>query len=120
MVKAILALVVVLGVFGGAVYVYKNFLLGKVRAVGRFGGLNSPIKVLSKSYLEPRKHIAIVDVAGEVLVLGITQTSISFLTKLEEPEAIEAVRNVKAQSSRSFIDVLKERVGSRKNDKSKD
>lgn len=114
MVKAILALAIVLGIFGAAVYVFKKFVLGKVRSLGRLGGLNSPVRVLSRSYLEPRKNIAIVEVAGEVLVLGVTQTSISFLTKLEEPEAIEAVRNIGTKSSRSFTQVLKDKVGSRK------
>jgi len=113
-IKMILALVIVLVVFGGGAYIFKRCVLGRMRGVGRLGGLNSPVKVLSKSYLEPRKQIAIVDVAGEVLVLGITQTTMVCLTKLEDPAAIEAVRSRGARPRRSFVDIFQEKLGAKK------
>lgn len=114
MLKMILALVIVLVLFGGGAYLFKFYVLGKFRGMGRFGGANSPIKVLCRSYIEPRKNITIVEVAGEVLVLGVTNNSIECLTKLEDPEAIETVRNAGGRASRSFVDIFQEKLGSKK------
>ncbi|VAW34556.1 hypothetical protein MNBD_DELTA02-787 [hydrothermal vent metagenome] len=114
MAKMLLALAIVLVLFGAAAYFFKRYVFGRGRGLGRFGGSNVPVKVLSRNYIESRKNIAIVDVAGEILVLGITPSSITFLTKLEEPEAIEAARNTGRRSSGSFIDIFQEKLGAKK------
>ncbi|VAV85218.1 hypothetical protein MNBD_DELTA01-1729 [hydrothermal vent metagenome] len=114
MAKMLLALAVVLALFGGGAYLFKRYVFGRGRGLGRFGGSNAPVKVLSRNFIESRKNIAIVDVAGEILVLGITPAAITFLTKLEEPEAIEAVRNTGRRNSRSFIDIFQEKLGAKK------
>ncbi len=114
MAKMLLALAVVLALFGGIAYLFKRYVFGRGGGFGRLGGSNAPVKVLSRNYIESRKNIAIVDVAGEILVLGITPASITYLTKLEEPEAIEAVRNSRRRGSRSFVDIFQERSGAKK------
>ncbi len=118
MAKMLLALAIVLVVFGGGAYLFKRYVFGRGRGLGRLGGPGAQVKVLSRNFIESRKNIAIVDVAGEVLVLGITPTAITFLTKLEEPEAIEAVRSSGRRSSRSFVDIFQEKLG-KKNTKQK-
>ncbi len=114
MAKMLLALAIVLGVFGGGAYFFKRYVFGRGRGLGRFGSPDAQVKVLSRNFIESRKNIAIVDVAGEVLVLGITPTAITFLTKLEEPEAIEAVRSSGQRRSRSFVDIFQEKLGKNK------
>jgi len=118
MAKMLLALAIVLVIFGGGAYFFKRYVFGRGRGLGRFGGPEAQVKVLSRNFIESRKNIAIVDVAGEVLVLGITQTTITFLTKLEDPEAIEAVRSSGRRASRSFVDIFQEKLG-KKNTKQK-
>jgi flagellar biogenesis protein FliO len=41
------------------------------------------VKVLSSHYLGPKKNITLVQVAGRVLVLGVTDTSIQMITELQ-------------------------------------
>ncbi|HHL39411.1 MAG TPA: hypothetical protein ENJ37_02785, partial [Deltaproteobacteria bacterium] len=60
-----------------------------------------------------RRNIAIVDVAGELLVLGLTPTSITLLTRLERAESLERVRRFEEGGEGSFVEVLQERLGLR-------
>ena len=78
-----------------------------------FGGGNL-IRTLATSYVGPRKAVSIVDVAGEVLVLGISNNEVSLLTKIKDPARVEAIKSVCGRNSplRSFEDHLK-RVSSK-------
>jgi flagellar biogenesis protein FliO len=57
-----------------------------------FGGEGKPIKVLSTGFLAPRKSIALVEVAGDVLVIGISNDQISLLGNVQDPERIEQIK----------------------------
>jgi len=59
MAKMLLALAVVLALFGGGAYLFKRYVFGRGRGLGRFGGSNAPVKVLSRNFIESRKNIAI-------------------------------------------------------------
>lgn len=50
------------------------------RRRGRGKGL---IRVVASTYIGPRKAIALVDVAGEYVVLALTRDGITYLTKVE-------------------------------------
>ena len=50
------------------------------------------IQVVSTNYLAPKKNISLVEVAGEILVLGISEQNISLLTSIREPERIEEIK----------------------------
>jgi flagellar protein FliO/FliZ len=47
------------------------------------------IRVLSSSYVGPRKQVLVVAVAGEVLILGATATELVPLGRLSDPEHIK-------------------------------
>lgn len=47
------------------------------------------IRVLTTKPIAPRKYISLVEIGGEVLALGISDTQISYLTKVESPEWLE-------------------------------
>nr|NIP99746.1 flagellar biosynthetic protein FliO [Nitrospinaceae bacterium]NIR53874.1 flagellar biosynthetic protein FliO [Nitrospinaceae bacterium]NIS84288.1 flagellar biosynthetic protein FliO [Nitrospinaceae bacterium]NIT81095.1 flagellar biosynthetic protein FliO [Nitrospinaceae bacterium]NIU43377.1 flagellar biosynthetic protein FliO [Nitrospinaceae bacterium] len=51
------------------------------------------IQVLGTGFLGPRKNIAIVEVAGEVLVLGVSNDNISLLATIREKDRIEQIKN---------------------------
>jgi flagellar biogenesis protein FliO len=70
--------------FGFKKYVLKNTA---------FGGGNKMVNVLGTWFLGPKKNIALVEVAGEVLVLGISQDSISLLSSIIDEEKIEEIKN---------------------------
>jgi flagellar biogenesis protein FliO len=74
---------------------------GILGAVGRFAKKNLSrngrmIEVLSTHYLGPKKSIAVVRVAGRILVLGVSNDAINLITQLPdgEADALGAVGNL--------------------------
>jgi flagellar biogenesis protein FliO len=51
------------------------------------------VNVLGSGFLGPKKNIVLVEVAGEVLVLGMSQDNISLLTNITDPEKIEEIKS---------------------------
>ena len=94
-------LTVILGLF---------FFFKKVApdAVAKFGGNGSLVRTLHKTTLAPKKSLAVVEVAGEVLVLGISGQNIAMLTKIENEEALARVRSV---GESSFVEHLSKMLG---------
>lgn len=79
----------VLGLMFVIFHLFKKFGL-KNSVFG--GGEGKPIKVLSTGFLAPRKSIALVEVAGDVLVLGISNDQISLLGTVQDPERIDQIK----------------------------
>ena len=75
--------------FGFKKYVLKNTAFG--------GG--KLVQVLSTNFLAPKKNIALVEVAGEILVLGVSDQNISLLTSIREPDRIEEINNAHGDNS---------------------
>jgi flagellar biosynthetic protein FliO len=71
--------------FGFKKYVLKNTM---------FGGGGKLVQVLSTNFLAPKKNITLVEVAGEILVLGISDQNISLLTSIREPGRIKDIKNL--------------------------
>lgn len=87
--KMLSMLAVVLGLmfllfFGFKKYVLKNTM---------FGGGEKLVNVLGSGFLGPKKNIVLVEVAGEVLVLGMSQDHISLLSNITDPEKIEEIKS---------------------------
>ncbi len=92
--KAILMLGVVIAVMLLLLWLLKTYMnRGGARLGAKYA---SPVKVLSTSFLGPKKSISIVDVAGELLVLGVTAESITCLTTLDSAEAIDEIKKYEA------------------------
>ena len=51
------------------------------------------MNVLGTWFLGPKKNIALVEVAGEVLVLGMSQENITLLSSIIDEEKIEEIKN---------------------------
>ena len=83
-VKMILALGGILALLFCLVRVFKRLEWGR-GAPGPDGG----IRVLSSKLIAPQKHISLVEIAGEVLALGVTSQQITFLTKIENQEMVK-------------------------------
>lgn len=80
---------------------------------GRVSGGGKVINVLITGSLGPKKTIAVVDVAGEVLVLGITPSQITFLSKIEDEETLDKIRSSAPQIP-AFFDAIQSKIFSRK------
>ncbi len=87
--KMAYTLILVLGLMFVVFYLVKKF--GLKNSV--FGGEGKPIKVLSTGFLAPRKSIALVEVAGDILVVGISNDQISLLSNVQDPDRIEQIKN---------------------------
>ena len=87
--KMILVLGVLIALLLIVLYVVKRFLLKKT---GK-GGQDQSIKVITSAYVGPKKTIALVEVAGERIVVGITSDNISMLTKLNKDMEFNEVLN---------------------------
>jgi flagellar biogenesis protein FliO len=83
-VKMILALGGILVLLFCLVRVFKRWEWGS-GSPGPEGG----IRVLSSKLIAPQKHISLVEIAGEVLALGVTSQQITFLTKIENQEMVK-------------------------------
>jgi len=68
-------------------YIYTRVMGGATRGGG---GL---VKVVTSTPLGARKFIAVVNVADDFLVLGVTGDRITCLSKVDNPEAVERLRS---------------------------
>ena len=95
------ALAIVLGGLLVVFYLMKRFLRRDA------GGPGNPlIRVLASQYLGVKKNIALVEVPGTVLVLGISNENIRLLTKIEDQSVLDAIRQETSRLTPSFSDHL--------------
>lgn len=87
--KMFYTLAIVLGLMFLLFYVFKKVVLKN----SLLGGNDKVVKVLGTGFLGPKKMIALVEVAGEVLALGISNDNISLLAKIRDEEKLEKIRN---------------------------
>ncbi len=90
-IRMLAMLSLVLGLIFLLFFVFKKYVLKNTI----FGGGDKLIKVLGTGYLAPKKNITLVEVAGEVLVLGISNDTISLLANIREKEKIDRIKNAK-------------------------
>ena len=87
--KMLSTLALVLGLMFLLFYAFKKLVLKN----SLFGKYNKMVNVLSTGFLGPKKSIALVEVAGEVLVLGISNDHISLLSNIQDSEKIDRIKN---------------------------
>jgi flagellar biosynthetic protein FliO len=95
------ALGIVLGGLLLVFYFMKRYLK---RDVG--GSSGQLIKVIANQYIGVKKNIALIEVPGSILVLGVSNDKISMLTKIEDREIIETIQQESSGISTSFSDYL--------------
>jgi flagellar biogenesis protein FliO len=83
---AILKMVLALGAVCMVLFFMAKLL--KRTGVKRDWPLDSGIRLLATQSIAPRHFIALVEIGGEVLALGISETQITFLTKIENKEFV--------------------------------
>ncbi len=95
------ALGIVLGGLFICYYVARRFIKRDVS-----GSRPHVIKILANRYIGVKKNIALVEVAGTIMVLGISNDRISLLTTIEDPAALEGLRRDQSIAPASFSDHL--------------
>lgn len=113
--KAFGMLCIVMAILILVLFIMKRFLYLKGNSShGQF------IKMLSFHHITPKERIALIDVVGEKIVIGITPDNITFLTKIEKSEALDRIESLEASgASRGiFAGFLKSSLkGKGRNDK---
>ncbi len=82
-------MIFVLGIFGGGFYYFYRFITKK-SGIGLFGG--EAIKVLSVAPLGQNKFLQVVDLAGKVLVIGVSDSAISLISEITDRDQIDRIR----------------------------
>ena len=95
------ALAIVLGGLLVVFYLLKRFLR---RDAGEPG--NPLIRVIASQYIGVKKNIALVEIPGTVLVLGVSNDNISLLTTIEDQSVVDAIRQKSSRLTPSFSDHL--------------
>lgn len=79
----------VIGLLVGGFYYFFRFVTRKVgiQMLGR-----DVVQVLSVVPIGQNKYLQVVDLAGRVLVLGVTDSNINFITEIQEKDEIDRIR----------------------------
>ena len=103
-VKVFGALLVVVGLMLLVLYLIKRAGLASGGAAGR-----GAISVLETRLIAPKKYIAVVEVAGRCLAVGITDNAITLLAELGAEEKASLARNRREKAS-PFAALLNRRL----------
>jgi len=87
-VKIVSALAIVVGVMIITVYFVKKIMN---KAGGRMSD-EELIKILSTKYIGPKNSIMIVEVAGNVMILGLSNNRLSYLKSIDNEASLERLR----------------------------
>jgi flagellar protein FliO/FliZ len=100
-------LVVLAGILYGVLYLMKRFLYGG--KLSQSGGMS--IEVIANQVLMPKKYISIVKINEKLLVLGISEQSITHLDTIEEipPELLALAAS--RENKPNFWDLMKQNLG---------
>ena len=112
-IRLLASLLFVLALIVGGVYLLKKVPLYKRFAIG----IKNPVSVLSSISLGQKRSISVVRVADEILILGLTNTNISILSKMKADEYYNSEDTVSkiedreiSESNKGFLEQLKKAI----------
>lgn len=95
--KMIFALAIVMGLLIGVMYVMKNFMQRQSSSPNHQGLIN----VLSSKYLGPKSSIVLIEIADQIIVVGISGQQMTPLARIDDPLIVEEMKGRQSQSSMS-------------------
>ncbi len=98
LIKMLVFLLLMAGGAVGVLYMLKRVTPSTGNASGR-----QLINVLSSRPIAPKKSVALIQVPGTVLVVGITGDNLTLLTKIEDRELIDELSRQPSQPSFSSL-----------------
>ena len=106
--KAIIPLFIIVGLLYGVLLFVKKY--GVSLKGNRSGSV--PVIILSSQMIMPKKFISIVKVEDKLLVLGISEQSITLLKELDQPAELQKSAG-SFEEKNNFLNVLKRNLGLR-------
>ncbi len=107
-VKALIPLIIIVGLLYGVLLFIKKY---GISFKGNKAGSVS-INVISTQMIMPKRFISVVKVEDKLLVLGVSDNSITLLKELEYSDEIENPYN-QTETKNNFVDLLKKNLGIR-------
>ncbi len=102
----------VLALFVGGFYMFYKFVTQKA---GLQVSGHEAIKILSMVPVGPNRTLQLIDVAGKVYLLGISENGISMLTEIKDKEEIDRIRLLSSRSTPvkdlTFQDFIADQAG---------
>lgn len=102
--KMVFSLAIVLGMMIGAMYFIKKLLHNAIPAIDR----GSMIKILANRYLGPKSSIMVVDVAGQIIVVGLSNQQMTVLTTISDKDQLVKLRNMQINEEISGIPIIQQ------------
>ncbi len=104
LVKMISALAAVLGIMLAGLWTVRKLM--KKTGAGVDDG--QAIRILSTRYLGPKSSIMLVDVLGQVIVVGVTGSQISMLSTITDEDSLERAKTSTGgeRDSQAFLDQI--------------
>lgn len=93
--KMLFALAVVLALMIGSAYLLKRIISHNPAGIDN----GSAINVLMTRYLGPKHSIMMVEVLGQMLVVGVSSGQMTLLTQINDPAAIERMQAIHRSQS---------------------
>ena len=84
--KVVASLAVIIVFVVAAVWALRRFAPGAVKMYS-----SENLKVISRTYIAPKQMVCLMKAPGKLLVVGSTQTSISLLSEITDPNQIELI-----------------------------
>lgn len=86
----IIKMIFILGLLCIAIFLSTR-LLKRNKITHPVNGCHPFIKLLGSQWIAPQKYISIVDIGGELFALGVSESQITLLTKIEDKELAKKI-----------------------------
>ncbi len=104
--------VLILGLLAGGFYYFYRFVSKKA---GFQASGQDVVQTLSAVPMGPGRYLYIIDVAGKVFMLGVTDNNINLITEIEDKDEKDRIRLLSSKSTvdhgKSFGDLFSENIG---------
>jgi flagellar biosynthetic protein FliO len=94
-IKMLFALAVVLGLMIASAYLLKRIISHTPAGIDNGNAIN----ILMTRYLGPKQSIMMIEVLGQMLVVGVSSGQMSLLTQITDPVLIERMHNLQKSQS---------------------
>jgi flagellar protein FliO/FliZ len=105
--------ILVFGLFGAGFYFFYKYITkrGLVPGIGR-----NVVQTIAISSVGPNKTIQVIDIAGKLYIVGVTDNGINLLSEVTSKDEIDRIRLLSSKSTlvetRRFQDFVSEQIGS--------
>jgi flagellar protein FliO/FliZ len=106
--KMLAALAIVIAMMIGIAHALRKYFYRSPEAMNG----NQTIDIVSTRYLGPKNSILLVDVLGQVMLLGVSNNQISTLGTISDPKALERLNNLRPRQRTLPISESFQRYGS--------